>query len=127
MSMRYQDWKSEIEKVKDAIDSAEPTVNFTTEGGVVVFSIKSSGVFYNRDEFPKDTTEQAARRVYEMIKPVSSWITQPDLKWSLSEWRENPRREFVINKNGITHNYDLDVWHHWFMEHLNRLVKRPPS
>lgn len=104
--------------------SGEPQVNFTTEGGITIFTLKSSGMQYNRDEYPHDTAEKAAKKFYEMIKPMSSDLSMPELRWEFSEWGGNPRREVVISKGeGVRHNYDLDIWHDWFVEHLNRLVK----
>jgi hypothetical protein len=120
------DWKEELKNTMTTHD-AEPCVNFLIEDGVNVMSIKSSGIVFHRDSFPNDSYEQAAKRVYNIIKPASALLVQPELNWTLSAWREFPQRTFRVTKDGIEHNYELDTWHTWFMMKLNELIRRMPS
>lgn len=118
------------------ITSTEPSVlihqnssNITaTEKPQTVLTVKSSGLFYNQDAFPQDTTEQAARRVFDIIRPKYNNLIAPlDLNLTLDAYREFPKRYFRVNKSGVEHNYDVDTWHWWMLEHLDRIVKSMPS
>ena len=105
----------------------EPCVTFSNVDGKDILSVKASGIFYNRDEFPRDSYEQAAKRVYALFAPIDPTLPQPDLSWEFSAWGIYPDRKFKVGKSGIDHNYDLDTWHHWFVERLTRLVRKSPS
>lgn len=127
------DWINE----SPAINTPEPSIlihenssNITgsTERPVSILSVKSSGLFYNRDAFPQDTTEQAALRVYEIIRPKNTnFGAVLDLNLRFNAYNEFPERYFRVNKSGVEHNYDVDTWHWWMLEHLDKIVKSMPS
>lgn len=122
----------EWNKDRSIITETEPCVlihensyNITsTQRPQAVLTIKSSGLSYNQDAFPQDTTEQAARRVYEIIKPKHTQFGAVlDLNLTLASYKEFPEKHFRVSKNGVEHNYDVDTWHWWMLEHLDKIVK----
>lgn len=106
----------------------EPTVLITGGSMPVILTIKSSGIFYNQDAFPHDTAGQAAQRIYDSIKTKCPDLgIELDLNLTLQSYKEYPQRKFRVNKDGVDHNYDVDTWHWWMLEYLDRLVKSMPS
>ncbi len=105
----------------------EPKVTFTTKDSIEVFVLTSSGLYFNRDAFPHDSYRQAAKRTFTVLENVLRDILSDKTRtfnFRLKEWKENPVRNFEIAATGtITHNYELDVWHWWFLEALSKLVR----
>jgi len=123
----YDDGDSLFTTQDRSIKVPEPSITFADSSSKQILAIKSSGIVYNRDAFPNDSSKQAAERVYACIKPFSKQINQPELNWQLDAWNEYPKRMFKASKDGIEHNFDLDLWHWWMMDHLEKLVKNMPS
>jgi hypothetical protein len=34
-----------------------------------------------------------------------------------------PEQYFRVNKEGVEYSYDVDTWHWWMLEYLNKIVK----
>lgn len=132
------DWKNAVSNsneytgqygslARDLNFTAEPSMTFTGPDSKTVIMFKSSGIQYNREQFPSDTAQQAARRVYDVIKPPVKLLPQPVVNFTLHAWRDYPERTFKLSKDGIEHTFELDTWHWWLMHYLEELVKRMPS
>jgi len=105
-------------------EPTEPSVLIAEPNGPKVLSIKTSGITYNREQFPQDTAEQAARRVYEIMKPkTNTFGVTLDLDLKLQAYKEFPQQYFRVNKEGVEYSYDVDTWHWWMLEYLNKIVK----
>jgi hypothetical protein len=108
-------------------ETPEPTVTFRSNAGIVV-EFRPSGIFYNRTLFPSDTSLQAAQRVYDIIKPLSDALPNViDVNFTIIAWKQYPERTFCASPKGIQHNFDVDTWHWWMLEHLTKLVTRKLS
>lgn len=102
------------------IEATEPNLNFLDDDNkTVVFSIRSSGLLFNRDAFPNDTYEQAARRVAERIKKHFD----KTLNLKLHPYKDIGEKVFVANGSGVQHNYEVDTWHWWMLECLDKIMK----
>ena len=119
---------SDLNELMDSLtaETPEPSVELRDSDNVLLMSIKASGIEYNRNTFPYDTYEKAAKRIYESIKPKSDDV-KLDLTFDLSRWSEFPQRNFSLSKAGLEHNFDVDTWHWWLLNELERIVKRTPS
>ncbi len=105
----------------------EPKVTFAAKDNVEVFVLTSSGMLFNRELFPHDSYQQAAKRTFLVIDSIlRDTLTDNSrtFNFRLKEWREFPIRNFEIAASGvITHNYEVDTWHWWFLEALGKLVR----
>lgn len=117
---------SDLNELMDSVtaEMPEPSVEVKDSSGALVMSIKASGIKYNRDSFPHDTYQQAARRVIAIIKGDH---TQIDFSFDLSQWSEFPKRTFSLNVAGLEHNFEVDTWHWWVLNELEKMVKKTPS
>lgn len=117
------EWKTNSQELK-FVEPTEPSVLIAEPNGPKILTIKTSGITYNRDEFPQDTAKQAAQRVYDVIKPKHDHVgAQLDLNLTLSAFKEHPQRKFRVNKDGVQHDYNVDTWHWWMLEYLGKLAQ----
>lgn len=100
----------------------EPVIKFQDETGTEVLAVTSRGLVYNRTLFSQDTFRQAARRIYRCVVPKDKTLVIP-LSFKLREWNGNPERVFIMDKNGVEHNFDLDTWHWWLIDELDKLMR----
>jgi hypothetical protein len=100
----------------------EPCVKFQDSEGVEVLTLKPHGMVYNRDVFSRDTFRQAALRIYKCVVPKDKSLTIP-LILKLNPWKEHPERLFILDKNGVDHNFELDTWHWWMISELDKLMR----
>lgn len=114
-------WTGEQEQFK-FFEATEPNLNFLDDDNrTIVFSIRSSGIAFNRDAFPNDTYEQAARRVAKCIKQHFD----KTLNLKLNPYKDIEQKVFVANSEGVYHNYEVDTWHYWMLECLDKIMKSP--
>lgn len=103
-------------------EATEPNLNFLDgDNKTIVFSIRSSGIAFNRDAFPNDTYDQAARRVAKCITQHFN----KTLNLKLNPYKDIKEKVFVANDSGVQHNYEVDTWHYWMLECLDKIMKSP--
>lgn len=113
-------WSDDQKELK-FVEATEPSITFQhPELNEMLFSIKASGIFYNRDAFPNHTSEQAAKLIAGSIR--KNFCNKLDLK--LVAYKEYGERVFKVSVDGIEHNYDVDTWHWWFLEYLAKHIKQ---
>jgi hypothetical protein len=114
-------WNTNQQELK-FVEATEPNLNFIdSDYKTVVFSIRSSGLSFNRDAFPNDSYEQAARRVADCITQHFS----KTLNLKLNPYKDIKEKIFVANESGVQHNYEVDTWHWWMLECLDKIMKSP--
>jgi hypothetical protein len=114
-------WNTNQQELK-FVEATEPNLNFIdSDNKTVVFSIRSSGLKYNREAFPKDSYEQAARKVAGLIQ--QHFNKTLDLK--LNPYKDIEQKVFVANGSGVQHNYEVDTWHWWMLECLDKIMRAP--
>lgn len=112
----------------NAITEPEPKIQFADKNGVLL-TIKSTGVEYNRTERPHDSYRQAAENFFNFIQerliPVGGTVshTSPIYDIGLKAWRQYEAKKFEVCRTGITHNFELDNWHWWMIDHLQTLLR----
>lgn len=111
---------------RDSVEQ-EPKVSFADKDGILL-TVKSSGVEYNRELHPHDSYKKAAERVFQFIEERLLTARAMDSKTpiydiGLKAWTEYEARHFIITAQGVQHNFNLDNWHWWMIEHLNTLLK----
>jgi hypothetical protein len=106
-------------------EETEPSISFhNSDLDAIIFTLKSSGLFYNREQFPNHTAEYAAQLVANTIKTSCKYENSFDIK--LRPFKEFQERHFCITKQGsITHNFEVDTWHWWFLDYLAKFMKMP--
>lgn len=128
VSSQYATQKSSFDSLAKVTKPSEPVVEWSdNEAGGAIFSLKASKMEYNRDLFPNDTYQQAARRFFKKIESDLRYTFKDSKEFSmrLREYKDYPDREFVITRDGqIRHNYEINTWHWWFLDELQILVKR---
>ena len=108
----------------NSITKEEPRVTLRYKGEAVL-EFKSSCVQYNRDQYPDDSFKQAAEKVYEGLWVHSyDFRTNKCITFEVPQWGPNPERKIFITPDGITHNYEVDTWHWWVLNSVEKLIKQ---
>lgn len=106
----------------------EPVVKFHTTNNDLLFTISSSGLQYNFEKYPHDTSKQAAQKVFECLqdaKLLTALERQNCAYFRLKAYREYGEREIVFSTNGVTHNYtDVSLFYYHMFEHLTTLIRK---
>ena len=119
---------SDLNELMDSLtaETPEPSVEIKDPDGVLLMSIKSSGIEYNRSAFPHDTYVQAAKKLYKRIRPMEESL-ELDFTFKLSPWMDFPQKQFSLTRSGLEHNFEVDTWHWWLLNELEKIVKLTPS
>jgi hypothetical protein len=96
----------------------EPRLDIMDESNnAVLITLKPSGIQYNRDAFCNDTYAEAAKRVAERIRTHLN----NTLNAQFLPYKDIEAKFFIVNDQGVQHNYEVDTWHYWMLNSLNEL------
>lgn len=104
--------------------SSEPCVTLSDVSGTPVLKIKTSGLEYNRETYPHETSKQAAERVYQVLTRALHTDAKPGLHLTLAAFGDYPQTTFILSSQGCQHDFNLDLWHWWMIEHLVHLLSK---
>lgn len=116
---QYGSLANDIQEMK-LVEATEPNLNFLdSDNKTVLFSIRSSGLSYNREAFPNDSFTQAAEKIAACI--TKNFGKTLNLK--LNAYKDIEEKVFVANGEGVYHNYEVDTWHYWMLDKLSSFIK----
>lgn len=110
----------------NSVGESEPMMTFNDSDGVV-FTIASSKLEFNKERFPNYTYKHAAALVYKLLVSPGVRLTVKNNKpfvITLSAYKDFPERNFTISKDGIDHNFHIDLWHWWMLETVSEMVRK---
>lgn len=98
----------------------EPRLDIMDESNTIVITLKPSMIQYNRDAFVNDRYAQAAKRVAECIRTQLN----NTLNVQFLPYKDIEAKFFIVNDQGVHHNYEVDTWHYWMLSSLNELFQK---
>ena len=86
----------------------------------IIFTLKASGLYYNKEQFPNHTYKEAAKRLAACINGSYGGT----LNIVMFEYKDHETKHFKLTPDGVDHNYEIDTWHWWMLETFSQLMKK---
>lgn len=106
-----------------SITIPDPRKMFLDENSKLLFTIDSSTIRYNRELFTEDSFDVAAKKIFDQIIKLFDDTLCKGCCVILQEQNKNCDKYFNISFSGINHNYELDIWHWWFVHTLSKMIR----
>ena len=110
------------EPMESLEEALEPAMIFYDDDSSrdVIFTIKASGMYYNKEKFPNHTYKMAAKRLAACINGSYGGA----INIVMFEYKDSTAKHFKLTADGVKHNYELDTWHWWMIETFTQLMKK---